>query len=104
MATVAKLDAESVRKLPKGELADRWGPLKAKSKAIDAEIDLLKEEFERRGLIVAEGEKWGIVKSTRTYLALRIKAIRAEMGEAWCKAREEPQARVTYEVNPRRAA
>jgi hypothetical protein len=97
---MTKADAIPLNKLPKAELADKWGALKVRAKKIDGEIDVLKEEFERRGLTVVEGAKFSVVKSCRSFDALDIKGIRAEMGPAWCDQRSRPSNRVTYEVNP----
>ena len=46
--------------LTKEQLVDRWGALRAKAKKLEAEIEPLKEEFERRGLRVVAGETWGV--------------------------------------------
>jgi hypothetical protein len=95
---MSKADEIPLTKLPKAELADKWGALKARLKKIDAEIDLLKEEFERRRLTVVEGAKFSVVRSTRSFEALDIKGVRAEMGPAWCAEHSSPSNRVTYEV------
>ena len=87
-------------KLTKGELADQWGPLKVKAKAIDEQIEALKEEFDRRGLSVVTGANFSVVKSSRSFDGLDIKGIRAEMGAAWCKAHGQTVTRTTYEVAP----
>lgn len=87
-------------KLGKGELADRWGPLKVRAKAIDEQIEALKEEFDRRGLSVVAGAKFSVVKSSRSFDGLDIKGIRAEMGASWCRAHGQTVTRTTYEVAP----
>lgn len=81
------------------EIADRWGALKRRAAKIADEIDALKVEFERRGLRVAEGDKFSVVKSVRPFSSLDVKAIRAEMGAPWCEEREKSGERTTYEVN-----
>jgi hypothetical protein len=45
--------------LTKEQLVDRWGAARAKAKKLEAEIDPLKEEFERRGLSVIAGRSLG---------------------------------------------
>ena len=82
--------------LTKEQLVDRWGAARAKAKKLDAEIEPLKEEFERRGLSVVAGEAWGVARSESTFASLDVKAIRAEMGPEWCAKREKPQTRVFY--------
>jgi hypothetical protein len=79
-----------------GALVDRWGDLRARAAGIDAEIDLLKAEFERRGLKTASGDKWAVLKKSSSFDALDVKAIRAEMGADWCKARETERSRTEY--------
>ena len=70
------------------------GP-RAKAKKLEAEIEPLKEEFERRGLSVVAGEAWGVARSESTFASLDVKAIRAEMGPEWRPKREKPrEARV----------
>lgn len=81
------------------EIADRWGALKRRAAKIGDEIDALKAEFERRKLLSAKGLKFTIVKSVRGFSSLDVKAIRAEMGEAWCAKRSATGSRTTYEVN-----
>jgi hypothetical protein len=54
---MSKADEIPLTKLPKAELADKWGALKARLKKIDAEIDLLKEEFERRSVLVTTARR-----------------------------------------------
>jgi len=49
--------------LTKEQLVDRWGAARAKAKKLEAEIEPLKEEFERRGLSVVAGEAWGVASS-----------------------------------------
>jgi hypothetical protein len=82
------------------EIADRWGALKRRAAKIGDEIEALKQEFERRELLSAKGLKFTIVKSVRAFASLDVKAIRAEMGAAWCAERERESERTTYEVNP----
>ena len=48
--------------LTKEQLVERWGAARAKAKKLEAEIEPLKEEFERRGLSVVAGEAWGVAK------------------------------------------
>ena len=86
--------------LTKEQLVDRWGSLRAKAKKLEAEIEPLKEEFERRGLSVVGGEAWGVARSESTFASLDVKAIRAEMGPEWCAKRERPQTRVFYNFAP----
>ena len=70
------------------------GP-RAKAKKLEAEIEPLKEEFERRGLSVVAAETWGVARSESTFASLDVKAIRAEMGPEWRPRREKPrEARV----------
>jgi hypothetical protein len=45
--------------LSKEQLVDRWGALRSRLKKLEAEIEPVKEEFERRGLTVVAGEIWG---------------------------------------------
>ena len=82
--------------LTKEQLVDRWGGLRSKLKKLEAEIEPLKEEFERRGLRVVAGESWGVARSESTFASLDVKAIRAEMGPEWRPRREKPQTRVFY--------
>jgi hypothetical protein len=63
--------------LTKEQLVDRWGGLRSKLKKLEAEIEPLKEEFERRGLSVVAGEAWGVARSESTFASLDVKAIRA---------------------------
>jgi hypothetical protein len=90
----------SPAKLTKEQLVDRWGAARAKAKKLDAEIEPLKEEFERRGLSVVAGEAWGVARSESTFSSLDVKAIRAEMGSEWCAKREKPQTRIFYNFAP----
>ena len=82
--------------LTKEQLVDRWGGLRSKLKKLEAEIEPLKEEFERRGLSVVAGEAWGVARSESSFASLDVKAIRAEMGPEWCARQEKPQTRVFY--------
>ena len=86
--------------LTKEQLVDRWGAARAKAKKLEAEIEPLKEEFERRGLSVVAGEAWGVARSESTFASLDVKAIRTEMGPEWCAKREKPQTRVFYNFAP----
>jgi len=87
-----------------GEIADRWGALKRRAGRIADEIEALKAEFDRRGLLSARGTKFTVVKIDEPQLRLDIKAIRAEMGAAWCEARERLATRLTYKINALRKA
>jgi hypothetical protein len=82
--------------MTKEQLVDRWGAARAKAKKLEAEIEPLKEEFERRGLSVVAREAWGVARSESTFASLDVKAIRAEMGPEWRPRREKPQMRVFY--------
>jgi hypothetical protein len=82
--------------LTKEQVVDRWGAVRAKAKKLDAEIEPVKEEFERRGLSVVAGEAWGVARSESRFASLDVKAIRTEMGPEWCAKREKPQTRVFY--------
>ena len=86
--------------LTKEQLVDRWGASRAKAKKLEAEIERLKEEFERRGLRVVAGEAWGVARSESTFASLDVKAIRTAMGPEWCARREKPQTRVFYNFAP----
>ncbi len=93
--------------LSKEQLVDRWGGLRSKLKKLEAEIEPLKEEFERRGLSVVAGEAPGPRANARARRSLRVwfasldvKAIRAEMGPEWCAKREKPQTRIFYNFAP----
>ncbi len=86
--------------LTKEQLVDRWGGLRARLKKLEADIEPLKEEFERRGLTVVAGETWGVARSESTFASLEVKAIRVEMGPEWCAKREKPQTRVFYNFAP----
>ena len=66
--------------LTKEQLVDRWGALRSRLKKLEAKVEPLKEEFERRGLRVVAGETWGVARSESTFASLDVKAIRAEMG------------------------
>ena len=70
--------------------------LRAKAKELEATIEPLKEEFERRGMRVVAGETWGVVRSESTFASLDVKSIRAEMGPEWWAKREKPQTRLFY--------
>ena len=59
--------------LTKEQLVDRWGAVRAKAKKLEAEIEPLKEEFERRGLSVVAGEAWGVARSESTFASLDVK-------------------------------
>ena len=75
----------------KEQLVDRWGAARAKAKKLEAEIEPLKEEFERRGLSVVAGEAWGVARSESTFASLDVKAIRptwARNGAPGGKSRE----------------
>jgi hypothetical protein len=89
----------SVLELSEAELADRWGAVKKRADKVDAEIEALKAEFDRRNMLSARGLKFTVVKSVQNLKRLAVAAIREEMGVAWCKAREVPSSRTTYEVN-----
>lgn len=89
-----------VAELTEAELADRWGALKRRANLLAVDIDTVKCEFERRELLSAKGLKFTVARSKKYFNALDVKAIRAEMGEAWCEKRERPGERTTYEVNP----
>jgi hypothetical protein len=92
------MKAEAALKLADGEIADRWGPLDRRLRAARRDIDVLKAEFERRGLKRAIGGKFTVFRSAKTFMRLSVEAIRAEMGEAWCRERERESTRVGYEV------
>ncbi len=86
--------------LSKEKLVDHWGALRSKLKKLEADIEPLKGEFERRGLRVVAGEAWGVARSESTFASLDVKAVRAEMGPEWCAKREKPQTRVFYNFAP----
>jgi hypothetical protein len=91
-------DENALAKLTKAELADKIGAIHARAKKVGKELDALKEEFERRGLSIAEGDKFAVVRRLSKFMSLKIKAIRDEMGDAWCKKREEPGSKTYWDI------
>ena len=82
-----------------GELADRWGKLKRAGDAYDQRIEDLKAEFDRRGLDVARGEAWKVIKDVQTQNRFDAAAAKADLGEAAKKYLKE-QKRTSYLVRP----
>ena len=81
--------------LTKEQLVDRWGAARAKAKKLEAEIEPLKEEFERRGLSVVAGEAWGVARSESAFSSLDVR----RSGPRWARngarsARKAADARV----------
>lgn len=83
-----------------GELADRWGEIKARGEAADAEIDELKAEFSARKLEFAKGDVWKIFKDVSSQVRLDTAAIRKAQGADWCKSFEKAGTRTSYLVKP----
>lgn len=68
-----------------GEIADRWGVLKARGDDAADEIETLKTEFVRRGLDWAKGDKFKVVKDVGSQERFDVKAARAELGASAAK-------------------
>lgn len=78
------LNLEIVSKLGKRSLADELGKAYQECKKAESNLNILKEEFKRRGLTHAEGERFVISKSESTRETLDTRAIRLAMGAIWC--------------------
>jgi hypothetical protein len=66
-------------------LADAIGRADGISKAAEAELQELKAEFRRRGLLTAAGERFTVTRSDQVSSRLDVAAVKAALGEAWRK-------------------
>ena len=82
--------------LSDGDLVDRWGDKRQAAKKVDADVEAMEKEFDRRGLKVASGRKWAVLKTVSSFMRLDTRKVKAEMGEAWTSAHEAPSSRTTY--------
>jgi hypothetical protein len=83
-----------------GAIADEWGRIAARQDKDDARLEALKKEFNRRGLRLAQGEKFIVLKKVEVGTRINTAAIRAEMGEAWCSERSKSSSRTSFVVTP----
>jgi hypothetical protein len=92
-------------KWAKGAIADRWGALKAEMDAAEAEIKTLKEEFDRRGLAVAQGDGFLVVKRSYSFDGILSKAeLLAKWGAGWVAANVKPMSKTEHRVSALGAA
>ena len=94
MAAKRKLD-----ELSDGELADRWGAMKDREDDAGETIKALKEEFERRGLQLALGAKFRVIKDVTSQTRFDVALARAGLG-AEAKKYEKTASRTQYLVRP----
>jgi hypothetical protein len=66
-------------------LADAIGRADGNAKAAEAELQELKAEFKRRGLLTAAGERFTVTRSDQVSSRLDTTAVKAALGEAWRK-------------------
>jgi hypothetical protein len=97
---MTKAEIVPLEKMTKAQLADEFGPAKARFKKLEERFEALKGEFARRGLKAAEGSKFVVTVSESTFDGVDIKAARAALGEAWCKKHVNPVTRTYYNVHP----
>jgi len=96
----ARLKRKKAVVLSDGELADRFGVIKALLEGAEAEIKELKAEFDARKLDFAKGLVWKVFKSVSEQSRIDVAAIRAAQGADWCKSFEKAGTRVSYLVKP----
>jgi len=94
MAAKKKLD-----ELSDGELADRFGEIDVKRDKLVDELKPLKEEFERRKLDFAKGEKWKLTKDVQPITRFDTKAAKTALGKDAAKY-EKPGTRTEWVVRP----
>jgi hypothetical protein len=66
-------------------LADAIGRADGIAKAAEAELQELKAEFRRRGLLTAAGERFTVTRSDQVSSRLDSAAVKAFLGDAWRK-------------------
>jgi hypothetical protein len=66
-------------------LADAIGHADLIVKAAEAELQALKNEFRRRGVISAVGARYTITRSDQVSSRLDVTAVKAFLGDAWRK-------------------
>ncbi|MBF0246822.1 MAG: hypothetical protein HQL36_01920 [Alphaproteobacteria bacterium] len=86
---------------PDTALVDAIGDLDGEIKALQDRMKDAKEEFTRRGLDKALGERFSVCRSESVSWRLDTKAVKTAMGEDWCTAHSKPSlsARFTITVN-----
>ena len=85
-----------IAELSDAELVDKWGALKARAKALEADVKLHQDEFEARKLVVVAGQRWGVIRTEERFPMLDIPKIRAAMGREWCAGYSKPGGRTLY--------
>jgi hypothetical protein len=66
-------------------LADAIGQADGTAKAAETQLQELKAEFRRRGLLTAAGERFTVTRSDQVSSRFDITAAKAALGEAWRK-------------------
>lgn len=86
--------------LSTADLADEYGDLDGKIKALTERKDALKDEMKRRAVERVEGAKFTVTVSTSARITYDDKAIRAALGDDICKQYERVTETVTMRVKP----
>lgn len=84
--------------LTDGELADKFGDVKARGERAEDELTACKVEFDRRQLDFAKGARFKVTKDEQTQNRLDTKALRAALGDAAIKKFEKESTRTMYLV------
>ena len=100
MATAVSITTASrFHNLSPAMLADLIGQLDKQAKSASAELDIAKEAFKARGLLVAEGDAFAIVLQKTIRATLDTANVKAEMGQPWyddhCKLAEVSSLRIS---------
>ena len=66
-------------------LADAIGHADLIAKAAEAELQALKDEFRRRSVLSAVGERYTVTRSDQVSSRLDVNAVKAFLGDAWRK-------------------
>lgn len=82
------------------DLADEYGDLDLRIKALTERKDAIKDELKARGVEKAEGAKFTVSTSTSIRVTYDDKAIREALGADICKQYERVTETVTLRVKP----
>ncbi|SRR5579871_584913 len=80
------------------QIADEWGLVNARLKKATDRLDELKFEFERRGLAVAQGRQFAVLKKVTATRRFSSESAKAEMGEDWYRKHQKPSERTEFVV------
>ncbi|HEX3862541.1 MAG TPA: hypothetical protein VHY35_12680 [Stellaceae bacterium] len=95
--------ASRYHNLPLADVVDQLGSLKTQIADLETREKALRDELVRRNVSEAAGAAFDATISAAVRWTLDTKAVKAELGSAWCDARCRQSMVTTVKVEPRAA-